>query len=193
MTWRASLAAIWLSLPVATTSPVVAQAADNTAKSRLQPAEVVEIFDATCASGRITALSLKEGFVAHGFTSDWQDESYGYFSRASLTANYHIYPGSWNCFVSGESLEVSDLCAILPADGAEISARLPDGTCVATLPERGFTVLVRDICPDSSQGACLWMQATRTLDRACHADDVSAVVALVQTLDPMDSIDLIGQ
>lgn len=186
MTWQAALAAFCLSLPIATTSPVVAPAADNTTMSRPQPAEVVEIFDATCASGRITASSLKEGFLAHGFTSDWQDESYGYFSRASLTANYHIYPGSWNCFVSGESLEVSDLCAILPADGAEMRTRLPDGTCFATLPERGFTVLVRDICPDSSRGACLWMQATLTLDRACDAEDVGLVAALVQTLDPMD-------
>ncbi|MEM7059863.1 MAG: hypothetical protein AAF557_19935 [Pseudomonadota bacterium] len=180
MTWRTALKTVFLALPIGSIGPHFVEAGETSALHG--SAEIAEIFDATCASGRITAASLREIFGAQGFTSDWQNDAYGYFTRDGFTANYHIYPGSWNCFVSAESVAPRDLCAILSADDVEINARLSDGTCVANLTEHGLSILVRNICQDSSQGGCTWMQATLTSDRECSAEDIVEMTTLSRTL-----------
>ncbi|MEM1302321.1 MAG: hypothetical protein AAGH17_07050 [Pseudomonadota bacterium] len=164
-----ALRTLLLSLAIAGTGPVLANEADARAAAASEPVNIVALFDATCGSGRTTAASLRESFEAQGFSTDWWHDTYGYFTRTGVTANYHIYPGSWTCFVSAQSAAAPDLCEALSADDGQAHARLPDGTCVVSVPEHGLTVLVRDICPDSSHGACTWVQATRTADRECHA------------------------
>ncbi|MDP5220575.1 hypothetical protein Q5Y75_25645 [Ruegeria sp. 2205SS24-7] len=182
MIGRTALKTLFLLLPIGLTGPVIAEAPDAKAATPSGSVDIVAVFNATCASGRTTAASLRESFEAQGFTTDWQNDTYGYFTRAGFAANYHIYPGSWNCFVSAESAVTPDLCEILSVDGIEVSARLPDGTCVANIPEHGLTVLVRNICPDSSHGACTWVQATLTSDRECRADEVVDLAVLARSI-----------
>ncbi|MEM9223198.1 MAG: hypothetical protein AAGB11_12460 [Pseudomonadota bacterium] len=169
MIGRTALRTILLSLTIGMAGPVTAEAQDNWAALSSGPVDIAAIFNATCASGRTSAAGLTESFEAYGFTTDWQNDKYGYFTRDGFAANFHIYPGSWNCFVSAENAAAPGLCDALSSKGIEAIARLPDGTCVANRPELGLTVLVRNICPDSSQGSCTWVQATMTSDRECHA------------------------
>lgn len=182
MIGRTALKTLLVSLPIGVTGPLIAEAPDNGAATASETVDIVAIFNTTCASGRTTAASLRESFEAHGFTTDWQDDTYGYFSRAGFTANYHIYPGSWSCFVSAESAAAPDLCEALSSKNAEGNARLPDGTCVFNVPEHGLTVLVRNICPDSSQGACTWVQATLTSDRACSVAETVDLASSTRSL-----------
>lgn len=126
-----------LTLSIGMTVPVVAESQDALQEKSLDQDDIETVFDATCASGRKTAAGLSESFEAHGFVTDWQDDTYGYFFRDGFTVNYHIYPGSWKCFVSAQNAAAPDLCQELSSKGIELIARLPDGTCVAQQPELG--------------------------------------------------------
>ena len=169
---RTALKILLLSLSIGISGPGLAEERGSSAYLLQGSSDIAAIFNATCASGKITAAGLQGSFKSQGFISDWQDDTYGYFTRVGFTANYHIYPGSWNCFVSVEGAAAPDLCEVLPPDGMEVNARLPDGTCVASIPKHGLTVLVRNICPDSSYGTCTWIQATLTSDRECYGTEV---------------------
>ncbi|MEM6637879.1 MAG: hypothetical protein AAF667_18530 [Pseudomonadota bacterium] len=169
MIGRTAFRTVFLSLSIGTTGPLVANAQDKSTYISAGPSAIATIFSATCASGRKSAAGLRESFETYGFTADWHNDTYGYFTREGFAANYHIYEGSWNCFVSTDSAAEPDLCNAMSSDGIEVIARLPDGTCVAQKTELGLTILVRNICPDSSQGSCAWIQATLTSDRECHA------------------------
>ncbi|MEM9238775.1 MAG: hypothetical protein AAGB07_02265 [Pseudomonadota bacterium] len=177
----AALKTLAFALPIAVTAPVVAVAADVRGATGSVSVDVVAIFEATCGSGRTHAASLQESFEAQGFTTDWHNDKYGYFTRAGVTANYHIYPGTWTCFVSVQSAAGPDLCEAVSTHGTQGHARLPDGTCIVTIPEHGLTVVVRDICPDSLHGACTWVQATRTADRECYAAEDVDVASLTSS------------
>ncbi len=182
MTERITLKTFLLSLSIGVTGPAIAEAPDARAAVSSGSVDIVAVFNATCASGRMTAASLRQSFESQGFTTDWKNDAYGYFTRIGFMANYHIYPGSWNCIVSAQGTVAPDLCEILSSDGIEVIARLPDGTCVANIPEHGLTVLVRNICPDSSHGACTWVQATLTSDRECRANEIVDLASLTQSL-----------
>ena len=179
---RTTFKTLILSLTIAINGPVTAEERGSSPNVQLGSSDIEAVFNATCASGRTTARGLQESFKSQGFTSDWQDDTYGYFARAGFTANYHIYPGSWNCFVSAKSAATTDLCEVMSADGLEVNVRLADGTCVAEKAEYGLTILVRNICPDSSYGNCTWLQATLTSDRECHANKVAELASLTRDL-----------